>query len=50
MVSQFEALQNIYSKKIGFKELKAENLLKYLIDNSPIPGVFIPINSFKSYA
>lgn len=49
MVYQVINLKEQYQKKIGYTEGNGNKLLKFLIENPGLPGVFIPPHSFEEY-
>ena len=46
MIDQIVNLKDQYNRKIGYSEGNGNNLLKFLVDNPSLPGVYIPIHSF----
>ena len=49
MIDQVVNLKDLYSRKIGYEDRSGNKLLKFLVDNPNLPGVYIPIHSFAEY-
>lgn len=49
MIDQVGRLKELYQKKIGFAEKNGNKLLKFLLQNPKLPGIYIPVNSFEEY-
>lgn len=47
MVDQVVNLKDLYSRKIGYSEGNGNKLLKFLVENPKLPGVYIPVHSFE---
>jgi|JI10StandDraft_1071094.scaffolds.fasta_scaffold2637718_2 hypothetical protein len=49
MIDQVATLKEQYQRKVGYTEGNGNKLLKFLIDNPKLQGVFIPVHSFEEY-